>query len=424
MPESNRTPWVALGAGLLTHLSIGQVYAFSVLIEPLMALGQAAGQDWSTQTIGLLYGGSFMMLGLIANFMGRFVSTRPFHQLILLLLLFYPAGFLLAAFGAAHHSLALVALGLTGVGGLALGLAYISPISSLVRFFPQRSALATGVSLAAFGGGGILAAPLTAWSLQHFALDGTQGLRTTFLALAVVYSVTLGTAYLLARTLPRLAVNASTARVATNPSVSSQREWRMILLMRATFGFAVLATIGILGQSGYTLRTLFPDVTPQGAASFVGLLAFANMAGRVLFAWLVDLYAPNRVYSLLLALCGAGLLGLSVAARVGAAVPFMGLFFIVILTYGGMFSTLPGYMKSLFGPSAVSYFHGRVLLAWSPAALLSPVLIATVLRLSGTPARYDVLYVVLAIVVTTALIFNQYVVQIGTQRLHRIGERS
>lgn len=416
--------WAALTSGFLVHLSIGQIYAFSVLIEPLQALGTSDGQQWTSGTLTLIYGSSFAMLGVIANTFGRFVSRRRLEHLIVLLLVIYPASFVVAALAVHWRSLPLLAVALSGIGGLALGTAYISPISTLVRHFPKMSGLATGASLAGFGGGGILAAPLTAAMLDGFRFDGTFGLRTTFLFLALMYSCVLCFAWQLARGLPdppgRDATSiAGKRRLSTSVLV---REERLILWLRLAFGMSVLATIGILGQSGYMFRRLFPHVTLQEGAMFVSMLAVANMGGRLLFAFLADRFTPARIYALVTLWCTLALLGLAYSTVRGEERAFVAMFGMVILCYGGLFSVLPAYAKQAFSSTDVSYYHGRILLAWSPAALLSPVLIGTVLTHGSTLASsHAVLYTVLAGCTSSGFLWSAYLlrhVQSGRMR-HR-----
>ena len=152
--------WLVPPAALSIHLAIGQVYSFSIFKNPLLALKGADGAVWNLKEVGYIFSIAIAVLGLSAALFGRWLETAGPRKAMFVAATCFGSGFLVAAAGAATHSLALIYLGYGVIGGVGLGLGYISPVSTLIKWFPDRPGLATGLAIMGFGGGAMIGSPL------------------------------------------------------------------------------------------------------------------------------------------------------------------------------------------------------------------------------------------------------------------------
>ncbi|MFJ6738625.1 OFA family MFS transporter [Streptomyces sp. NPDC091279] len=366
--------WLVPPAALSVHLAIGQAYAWSVFKPPLeSALGLSGTQS------ALPFQLAIVMLGLSAAFGGTLVERNGPRWAMTVALVCFSCGFLISALGAATGQYWLIVLGYGFVGGIGLGIGYISPVSTLITWFPDRPGMATGIAIMGFGGGALIASP---WSTQMLASFGTDssGIALAFLVHGLGYAVFMSLGVLLVR-VPRGARPVPGAPgVLAGPQVSAAAAVRtpqfwclwVVLCMNVTAG------IGILEKAAPMITDFFADtsapVSVSAAAGFVALLSAANMAGRIGWSSTSDLIGRKNIYRLYL---GAGAAMYALIALFGeASKPLFVLCALVILSfYGGGFATIPAYLKDLFGTYQVGAIHGRLLTAWSTAGVLGPLIV-------------------------------------------------
>ncbi|MFD3975334.1 OFA family MFS transporter [Streptomyces cyaneofuscatus] len=368
--------WLVPPAALSIHLSIGQAYAWSVFKPALEdALGLSGTQSALPFQLGIV------MLGLSAAFGGTLVERRGPRWAMTVALVCFSSGFLLSALGAATEQFWLIVFGYGFVGGIGLGIGYISPVSTLIKWFPDRPGMATGIAIMGFGGGALIASPWSAQMLESFGSE-TSGIALAFLVHGLSYAVFMLLGVLLVRVpRPRAEERAAggTAAVA-GPRVSARQALRtpQFWLLWVVLCTNVTAGIGILEKAAPMISDFFSDtsapVSATAAAGFVALLSAANMAGRIGWSSTSDLIGRKNIYRVYL---GAGVLMYALIALVGSSSkPLFVLCALVILSfYGGGFATIPAYLKDLFGTYQVGAIHGRLLTAWSIAGVLGPLIV-------------------------------------------------
>ncbi|MFF8249746.1 OFA family MFS transporter [Streptomyces griseus] len=368
--------WLVPPAALSIHLSIGQAYAWSVFKPPLEdALGLSGTQSALPFQLGIV------MLGLSAAFGGTLVERRGPRWAMTVALVCFSSGFLLSALGAATGQFWLIVLGYGFVGGIGLGIGYISPVSTLIKWFPDRPGMATGIAIMGFGGGALIASPWSAQMLESFGGDGS-GIALAFLVHGLVYAVFMLLGVVLVRVPRPRAEEPTGGRPATpeGPQVSARRALRtpQFWLLWIVLCMNVTAGIGILEKAAPMITDFFADtsapVSVTAAAGFVALLSAANMAGRIGWSSASDLIGRKNIYRVYL---GAGTLMYALIALVGSSSkPLFVLCALVVLSfYGGGFATIPAYLKDLFGTYQVGAIHGRLLTAWSTAGVLGPLIV-------------------------------------------------
>ncbi|WP_405185928.1 OFA family MFS transporter [Streptomyces anulatus] len=366
--------WLVPPAALSIHLSIGQAYAWSVFKPPLEeALGLSGTQS------ALPFQLAIVMLGLSAAFGGTLVERRGPRWAMTVALVCFSSGFLISALGAATQQFWLIVLGYGFVGGIGLGIGYISPVSTLIKWFPDRPGMATGIAIMGFGGGALIASPWSAQMLESFGGDNS-GIALAFLVHGLAYAVFMLLGVVLVR-VPRVEERAD-GRPATpdGPQVSARQALRtpQFWLLWVVLCMNVTAGIGILEKAAPMITDFFADtstpVSVTASAGFVALLSAANMAGRIGWSSASDLIGRKNIYRVYL---GAGTLMYALIALVGSSSkPLFVLCALVVLSfYGGGFATIPAYLKDLFGTYQVGAIHGRLLTAWSTAGVLGPLIV-------------------------------------------------
>lgn len=362
-------------AALSVHLSIGQAYAWSVFKPPL-----EASLDLSGTQSALPFQLGIVMLGLSAAFGGTLVERNGPRWAMSVALVCFSSGFLLAALGAQTRQYWLIVLGYGFVGGIGLGIGYISPVSTLIKWFPDRPGMATGIAIMGFGGGALIASPWSAQMLETFGSD-SSGIALAFLVHGLTYAVFMALGVVLVRVprsegarTPGAPAPLDGPQVSARQAVRTPQFWCLwvVLCMNVTAG------IGILEKAAPMITDFFADtdapVSASAAAGFVALLSAANMAGRIGWSSASDLVGRKNVYRLYL---GAGALMYLLIARFGDdSKPLFVVCALVILSfYGGGFATVPAYLKDLFGTYQVGAIHGRLLTAWSLAGVLGPLIV-------------------------------------------------
>jgi MFS family permease len=379
--------WLVPPAALAIHLSLGQAYAWSVFKPPLeAALGLSGTQSALPFQLGIV------MLGLSAAFGGTLVERNGPRWAMTVALVCFSSGFLLSALGAATEQYWLIVFGYGFVGGIGLGIGYISPVSTLIKWFPDRPGMATGIAIMGFGGGALIASPWSAQMLDSFGSD-SSGIALAFLVHGLSYAVFMTLGVLLVR-VPRghapasavaaaedpgagtdaPAVPEAAPRVSARSAVRTPQFWLLWVVLCTN----VTAGIGILEKAAPMITDFFADsstpVSVSAAAGFVALLSAANMAGRIGWSTTSDLIGRKNIYRVYL---GVGAVMYALIASFGDdSKPLFVLCALVVLSfYGGGFSTVPAYLKDLFGTYQVGAIHGRLLTAWSLAGVLGPLIV-------------------------------------------------
>jgi MFS family permease len=373
--------WLIPPAALSIHLCIGQAYAWSVFKTPL-----ENSMDLSGKGSALPFQLAIAMLGLSAAFGGTMVERKGPRWAMSVSMACFSSGFLISALGMAVSQYWLVVFGYGFVGGIGLGIGYISPVSTLVKWFPDRPGMATGIAIMGFGGGALIASP---WSSQMLSSFGTDkgGIGEAFLIHGVVYAVFMSFGALIVRVPapgwrpagwdPKQVAEkplVTTENVSANNAVRTPQFW----LLWVVLCLNVTAGIGILEKAAPMITDFFAHtsapVTASAAAGFVALLSLANMLGRIGWSSTSDLVGRKNMYRFYL---GVGaLIYLLIALTKDASKPLFIACAVVILSfYGAGFATVPAYLKDLFGTFQVGAIHGRLLTAWSVAGVAGPLII-------------------------------------------------
>ncbi|MGW4227143.1 OFA family MFS transporter [Streptomyces bauhiniae] len=366
--------WLVPPAALSVHLSIGQAYAWSVFKPPLESALDLDG----TQS-ALPFQLAIVMLGLSAAFGGTLVERNGPRWAMTVALVCFSSGFLISALGAQTEQYWLIVLGYGFVGGIGLGIGYISPVSTLMKWFPDRPGMATGIAIMGFGGGALIASPWSAQMLDSFGTSHTA-IAVAFLVHGLAYAVFMTLGVLLVR-VPRPEGRtdsgpgaAGGVQVSARSALRTPQFWFLWVVLCTN----VTAGIGILEKAAPMITDFFADsstpVSVSAAAGFVALLSAANMAGRIGWSSTSDLIGRKNIYRVYL---GVGALMYLVLALFGdTSKPLFVLCALVVLSfYGGGFATVPAYLKDLFGTYQVGAIHGRLLTAWSTAGVLGPLIV-------------------------------------------------
>ena len=377
--------WRVPPAALAIHLSIGQAYAFSVFNLPLsrqLGVTASTSDDWKLSTIGWVFSIAIVCLGLSAFTFGRWLEEAGPRKAMFASALCFGGGLGVGAIGVELHQFWLLALGYGVIGGIGLGLGYIAPVSTLMKWFPDRPGMATGMAIMGFGGGAMIGSPLAVRLMEQFTTSTSTGAAPAMATMGALYALFMMFGVFTVRLpaagwSPAVAAAHSTARAA-GPDVHVDRVLRIpqFWLLWAVLCLNVTAGIGVLGAASPMIQEMFAGrIGPAAAAGFVGALSLANMAGRFLWSSLSDLIGRRRTYAIFFAL-GATLYALiPTIGRTGSVPLFVGTYAVIMTMYGGGFATIPAYLRDLFGVMHVGAIHGRLLTAWSTAGVLGPVLV-------------------------------------------------
>ncbi|MTD56911.1 OFA family MFS transporter [Amycolatopsis pithecellobii] len=378
-PE-NWSRWLIPPAALSVHLAIGQAYAWSVFKPPLESALQLSG------TLSALpFQLAIVMLGLSAAFGGTYVERNGPRWAMFVSMTCFSTGFLVAALGAVTSQFWLVVLGYGVIGGIGLGIGYISPVSTLIKWFPDRPGMATGIAIMGFGGGALIASPWSSQMVQSFG-STPGGIGTAFLIHGLAYAgfMSLGV-FLIRVPAPgwrpsgweppaRGAAMITTAHVSAANATKTPQFWCLWMVLCCN----VTAGIGILEKASPMITDFFRNtavpVGPAAAAGFVALLSLTNMLGRFVWSSTSDLVGRKNIYRGYLGI-GAVLYLIIALAGNSSKLVFILCAMLILSFYGAGFATLPAYLKDLFGSYQVGAIHGRLLTAWSVAGVAGPLIV-------------------------------------------------
>ncbi|XVV17668.1 OFA family MFS transporter [Actinoplanes sp. CA-131856] len=395
--------WLIPPAALSVHLCIGQVYATSVYKNSFIA-----HFDASQTAIGIIFSIAIVMLGLSAAVGGTWVEANGPRKAMFVSACFWAAGFLVSALGIATDQLWLVYFGYGFLGGIGLGIGYISPVSTLIKWFPDRPGLATGLAIMGFGGGALIASPASRQLLSLYDSDYDPNVATSVASghALVLLFLTLGIGYFLIMMfgVANIRVPAegwkpagwdpasvrekplvTTANVSAANAIRTRAFWLLWIVLFCN----VTAGIGILEQASPMIQDFFRSdgvstVSVAAAGGFVGVLSLFNMAGRFAWSSTSDLIGRKPIYMVYL---GVGMVLYLLLALVGdvATALFVLLAGVILSFYGGGFATVPAYLRDLFGTYQVGAIHGRLLTAWSAAGVAGPLIVNGFLDQQGKP---------------------------------------
>src|SRR3954470_3822652 len=404
--------WLVPPAALAIHLCIGQVYSFSVFKIPLtqlLGVNTSLPGDWKQSQIAWIFSLAIVMLGVSAAIFGKWLEGAGPRKAMFASAVCFALGFYISYLGVTAHQLWLIYFGYGIVGGTGLGIGYISPVSTLIKWFPDRPGLATGLAIMGFGGGALIASPLSKQLMDWYDPDYTgaadqvpagSAVALLFLPLGLVYLVyMLFGAFIIrvpADDWKPAGWDPSTVKqkaLVTTESVSAANAIRtpQFWLLWVVLFCNVTAGIGILEQASPMIQDFFRSgatsaVAATAAAGFVGLLSLFNMGGRFAWSTTSDYLGPKPMYMIYL---GGGIILYIILATLGSTATWIFVLTaaIIISFYGGGFSTAPAYLRDLFGTYQVGAIHGRLLTAWSAAGVAGPLIVNRVLDARGTPGE-------------------------------------
>jgi len=418
-PGFNR--WLVPPAALAIHLCIGMAYGLSVFWLPLSkAIGISQplacpkdmsfiGEvftttcDWKISTLGWMFTLFFIFLGSSAAIWGGWLEHAGPRKAGIVSAFCWCGGLIISAIGVITHQIWLLWIGSGVIGGIGLGLGYISPVSTLIKWFPDRRGMATGMAIMGFGGGAMIGAPLADKLMKFYATPTSVGVWETFVTLAAIYFVfmmagALGYRVPAANWKPagwEPPAEPTTKSMITDRHVHLDVAWKtpQFWLVWGVLCLNVTAGIGIIGMASPLLQEVFGgkligvdlafndlNAAQKGqiaaiAAGFTGLLSLFNIGGRFFWASLSDKLGRKLTYSIFFLLGCSLYAAIPTTAAAGNLALFVAFFCVILSMYGGGFATVPAYLADMFGTKMVGAIHGRLLTAWSTAGVLGPVLV-------------------------------------------------
>ena len=418
-PGFNR--WLVPPAALAIHLCIGMAYGFSVFWLPLSkALGIkdaikcgpeigffqelfTTSCDWKISTLGWMYTLFFVLLGSSASIWGGWLERVGPRKVGVVSALCWSGGMLISALGVYLHQFWLMVLGSGIIGGIGLGLGYISPVSTLIKWFPDRRGMAAGMAIMGFGGGAMIGSPLAADLMKYFATATDVGVMQTFVVMALVYFVFMmagafgyripETGWKPAGWTPKPA-QVNNAMI-TQHHVHVSKVWGIpqFWLIWTVLCMNVSAGIGVIGMASPMLQEVFGGsligvplkfgelgkvqlaAIAGVAAGFTALLSLFNIGGRFFWATISDKLGRKLTYAVFFILGGLLYFSVPGSAAAGSKVMFVAAFCVILSMYGGGFATVPAYLADIFGTQMVGAIHGRLLTAWATAGIVGPVVV-------------------------------------------------
>lgn len=426
--------WLVPPAALAIHLCIGMAYGFSVFWKPLgnALLGAdgtplpscAAGAmtffdklagtgralfatdcNWTQFDLGWMYTLFFVVLGCAAAIWGGWLERAGPRKAGFVSALCWCGGLLISAIGVHQHQLWMLWVGSGVIGGIGLGLGYISPVSTLIKWFPDRRGMATGMAIMGFGGGAMIGSPLATFLMSKFATPGDPGVWQTFVTLAIIYAFFMfagAFGYRVPATgwkpagweppPPSAKAMIASNHVHLRNAHRTPQFWLLwiVLCMNVSAGIGIIGaaspmlqeTFGgaLVGSAGLGFADLKGDAEMLAAAvaigaGFVGLISLFNIGGRFFWASSSDLLGRRNTYVIFFVLGIAMYVLAALAADWKSMAIFVACFCVIASMYGGGFATIPAYLADMFGTQFVGAIHGRLLTAWSTAGILGPVVV-------------------------------------------------
>jgi MFS family permease len=426
--------WLVPPAALAIHLAIGQVYAFSVFKLPLtkvIGITASADGDWTQTDLAYIFSIAIVFLGLSAAFAGRWLEDVGPRRAMFTSACCFGGGFLLSAIGVYLHQIFLLYLGYGALGGIGLGIGYVSPVSTLIKWFPDRPGMATGLAIMGFGGGAMIGSPLSTTLMSYFQTPTSVGVLETFVTMGIIYLVFMMFGVFAIR-LPApgwkpagfVASNKPQKLITThNMDVSDAVRTPQFYMLWVVLCLNVTAGIGILETASPMIQDMFPgSVKAAAAGGFVGLLSLFNMGGRFFWSSMSDYIGRRNTYMVFFTLGIVLYASIPTIGHLDSPMPFVVVALIAITMYGGGFAAIPAYLRDLFGTMHVGAIHGRLLTAWAAAGVIGPLLV-NYLRdyqiSQGVPKAdaYGVTMYVMAVLLAIGFISNFMVTAVSEKRI-------
>ena len=453
-PGFNR--WLVPPAALAIHLSIGMAYGFSVFWLPMTKLVPGADAalcanqgfidqlftttcNWTVPSVNHIFETFIAMLGIAAAIWGGWLEHAGPRKAGSIAALCWGGGLVLGGIGVAMHQLWLVYLGCGVLGGVGQGLGYITPVSTLIKWFPDRRGLATGFAIMGYGGGAMIGAPIAVKLMQTFTSGAVPGVAGTLTCLGIIYMVAMTLGALGFRVPPNgwrpagwaPKADTSASRLITTQHVHLNTAWKTpqfwliwgVLCLNVTAGIGVISMASPMLQEVFGARLLglqsaVGDLSTAqkaaiaaAAAGLVGLISLFNSLGRLFWASTSDFIGRKNTYYVFFALGFLLYCSLPTLGHLGLAGMFVVAICVILSMYGGGFATVPAYLADIFGTQMVGAIHGRLLTAWSVAGIVGPFLIASVRqaqRDAGVASNlvYDRTLYILAALLVVGFILN------------------
>ena len=366
--QQTKNKWLIVLAAIGIHISIGSVYAWSVLTKPIM---QAMG--FSLKEVTWTFSLAILFLGTSAGFLGTYVEKYGPRRSGLVSMCFFVSGLLGTAYALTQQSLLLLYLFYGVIGGIGLGTGYITPVSTLVKWFPNNRGLATGLAIMGFGFASLVAGPLMQLLIAKF------GLVQNFVILACIYAVVMTASALYLEPPKKVVVESKGEFKAKLPEQGqftvqqAMHTWQFYALWWIFFT-NITCGIGLLAVASPMAQEVI-GMSPIAAASMVGIIGLLNGGGRIVWSTISDYLGRANTYIIffIIEIAAFYLLG-----GVTDSFMFQLLVFIIITCYGGGFSCMPAYLSDLFGTKQLSAIHGRILTAWGLAGIAGPLLLSVI----------------------------------------------
>jgi MFS family permease len=446
--------WLVPPAALAIHLCIGMAYGFSVFWLPMTRLVAGASAEcaqqslmqelftnqcnWTVPAVSVTFTLFIFMLGLSAALWGGWLEHAGPRKSGFIAALCWGGGMALGGVGVMTHQLWLLWLGCGILGGVGQGLGYITPVSTLIKWFPDRRGMATGFAIMGYGGGAMIGAPIAVALMKHFGNgDASAGVASTMIAMGLMYFIAMSAGAFGFRTAPGgwlpagwTPSDAQSKAMITDNHVHLSKAWRtpQFWLIWGVLCLNVSAGIGVIGMASPMLQDIFGPLlvgasshetaTPEqkaaivaAAAGLVGLISLFNSLGRLFWASVSDWIGRKNTYYTFFILGIIMYCSMPTLGHMGAAGLFVLVVCVILTMYGGGFSTIPAYLADIFGTQMVGAIHGRLLTAWSAAGIIGPVLIANLREAqlhAGVPKNlvYDNTLYILAGLLVAGFICN------------------
>lgn len=396
MKQKNR--WFIALSAIAIHLSIGSVYAYSVFKQPF-----SETYGWGSTDVAFSFTIAIFFLGLSTAVFGRFVEKRGPRISAFVSAVLFGGGMLGSGIALSMGSLYGFYFTYGVIGGIGLGIGYISPVSTLVKWFPDRRGLATGMAVFGFGAGALIAGPLAA------RLMDTIGIPNTFYILGISYLIlmSLGASYI---TRPpegwmparmkdvkdeRLTVKPDLSQMTANKAVRTSRFWMLwwMMLVNISSGIMLISVASPMAQEKV-------GMTAIAAAAMVGIMGLFNGGGRIAWAAISDYIGRSTVFFIFFA---AQLVFFLCLPYITNAFLFQMMIMIILTIYGGGFACLPAFIGDLFGTKQLGAIHGYLLTAWSTAGIIGPMVVAYIRE---TTQSYNITFFIFAALLASALVVS------------------
>lgn len=414
--QKTKNRWLIALSAVGIHISIGSAYAWSVFTKPMIK-----EFGWNTKQVSLTFSIAILILGLSAAFMGRFVEKHGPRKSGMLAAIFFGAGVAGSGFATSIGSLYLLYFFYGVIGGIGLGIGYIAPVSTLVKWFPDRRGMATGLAIMGFGFASLIAGPAAAKLIVNL------GIPSTFVILGIIYFIVMMAAsqYLAAPPqgwMPagfkeqvdsgKKKMSTDLSQLTANEAVRTRRFWMLwsMLFINVTCGIAIISVASPMAQD-------LVGMTPIAAAAMVGLMGLFNGLGRIGWASFSDIIGRPNVYTTFFLL---QIVAFFLLPSIANALLFEIFIFAIISCYGGGFASVPAYIGDLFGTKELGAIHGYILTAWAAAGVVGPIVVATVRDI--TKSYNGTLYIFAAlflVALTVSLVIRNEIKKVQLQNVSK-----